>query len=290
MKYYKVNFTIEAPKELIADVCDVLMALAGEIGFESFEETTDGVVGYVQREVFSEELLMEMLERMPFEGISINNNVEEVEDKDWNAQWEAEGFEPIVVNEHCMVHDGRHLGGLETCDFDIAVEIDAKLAFGTGTHETTRMMISGLLKQDLKGRRVLDCGCGTGILGIVALKAGASHCACYDIDEWSVENARHNAVINSVDDRMEIHWGDASVLKKIDGAFDVVLANINRNILLNDMAAFKAKMATNALLLLSGFYVEDIPLLEKKAADLGLKIIEREVDGNWARCSVRQVL
>jgi len=282
MKYYEVNFTISAPEGLFADVRDVLTALAGEAGFESFEETADGLVGYIQQDLFRQETLDELLQAMPFEGVHITNKVQEAADEDWNAQWEEEGFEPIVVDERCVVHDGRHLNGVDTAAFDISVEIDAKLAFGTGTHQTTRMMISALLNQQPQRQRVLDCGCGTGILGIVALKAGASHCASYDIDEWSTDNTRHNAIINGVDANMEIHLGDASVLNEIDGTFDLVMANINRNILLNDMAAFKQKMNRNARLLLSGFYQQDIGMLQTKAADLGLAVCSQKVDGDWA--------
>ena len=281
MKYFEVNFTIDAPEELFADVRDVLTALAGEAGFESFEETDDGLTGYIQQDLFSQEALDELQQMMPFEGVHIINMVREAEDQDWNAQWEEEGFEPIVVDDRCVVHDGRHLNGVDIDAFELSVEIDAKLAFGTGTHETTRMMISALLDQKPNGLRVLDCGCGTGILGIVALKAGAAHCASYDIDEWSTENTRHNAVINGVDANMEIHLGDASVLQEIEGTFDVVMANINRNILLNDMSAFKQKMNPNARLLLSGFYQSDVKLLQEKAADLGLAICSQKVDGDW---------
>ena len=282
MKYYEVNFTISAPEGLFADVRDVLTALAGEAGFESFEETADGLVGYIQQDLFRQETLDELLQAMPFEGVHITYEMQEAADEDWNAQWEEEGFEPIVVDERCVVHDGRHLNGVDTAAFDISVEIDAKLAFGTGTHQTTRMMISALLDQQPQRQRVLDCGCGTGILGIVALKAGASHCASYDIDEWSTDNTRHNAIINGVDANMEIHLGDASVLNEIDGTFDLVMANINRNILLNDMAAFKQKMNRNARLLLSGFYQQDIGMLQTKAADLGLAVCSQKVDGDWA--------
>ena len=282
MKYYEVKFNIAAPEELMDDVRDVLMALVGEAGFESFEETAEGLTGYVQQGAFSQPLLDEQLTMMPFEGVIINYKVGEAEDKDWNEQWETEGFEPIVVNQRCIVHDGRHLDGIQLQDFDISVEIDAKLAFGTGTHATTQMMLATLLEQPLQGKRVLDCGCGTGILGIVALKAGADSCTGYDIDEWSTENTRHNAVINHVIERLEIYLGDASVLKSVEGLFDVVLANINRNILLNDMEAFRQMMAPGALLLLSGFYVADVALLVEKASTLGLSVVGQRTLDDWA--------
>ena len=160
------------------------------------------------------------------------------------------------------------------------IEIDARLAFGTGTHETTRMVCSTLLTLPLDGKRVLDCGCGTGILGIVAMKLGASACTAYDIDEWSVDNTRHNAVINQVD--ITPLLGDATILNKVEGYFDLVTANINRNILLNDLPTFRSKMAEGAYLVLSGFYTADIPLLLNKAEECGLRMVSQLEENGWA--------
>ena len=280
MKYYEVNFTIEAPAELMQDARDILSALAGEAGFETFEDTDEGVKGYVQQGLFDEALLKALIGDFPLPSCTVAYTVSEAEDKDWNEQWEQQGFEPIVVNDTLVIHDGRHLPS------DIrpqtSIEIDAHLAFGTGTHETTRMMVGQLMSLDLTDKRVLDCGTGTGILGIAALKLGASKAVGYDIDEWSADNARHNAVINMVDGQFTSLLGDASILKKVSGQFDVVLANINRNILLNDMEAFVGKMAPHSTLLLSGFYEQDIPMLEEKAASLGLKKQTQQHDGDWA--------
>ena len=178
-----------------------------------------------------------------------------------------------------MIHDGRHL---PEGDFPVAIEIDAKLAFGTGTHETTRMICATLLDTDLKDKRILDGGTGTGILSICALKLGASEAIGYDIDEWSVDNARHNAVINLVDDRFESLLGDATILNNVEGCFDVVLANINRNILLADLPSFREKMASGAKLILSGFYSADSAMLIEKAASLGLRLLAQKEDHDWA--------
>ena len=280
MKYYEVNFTIEAPAELMQDARDILSALAGEAGFETFEDTDEGVKGYVQQGLFDEALLKALIGDFPLPSCTVAYTVSEADDKDWNEQWEQQGFEPIVVNDTLVIHDGRHLPS------DIrpqtSIEIDAHLAFGTGTHETTRMMVGQLMSLDLTDKRVLDCGTGTGILGIAALKLGAREAVGYDIDEWSADNARHNAVINMVDGQFTSLLGDASILKEVSGQFDVVLANINRNILLNDMEAFVGKMAPHSTLLLSGFYEQDIPMLEEKAASLGLKKQTQQHDGDWA--------
>lgn len=280
MKYYEVNFTMEAPAELMQDARDILSALAGEAGFETFEDTDEGVKGYVQQGLYDEALLKALIGDFPLPSCTVAYTVSEAEDKDWNEQWEQQGFEPIVVNDTLVIHDGRHLPS------DIrpqtSIEIDAHLAFGTGTHETTRMMVGQLMNLDLTDKRVLDCGTGTGILGIAALKLGAREAVGYDIDEWSADNARHNAVINMVDGQFTSLLGDASILNEVSGQFDVVLANINRNILLNDMEAFVGKMAPHSTLLLSGFYEQDIPLLEEKAASLGLKKQTQQHDGDWA--------
>ena len=280
MKYYEVNFNIAAPEELMQDARDILSALAGEAGFETFEDTDEGVKGYVQQTLFNEEMLKTLMDDFPLPSCSVSFTMQEAEDKDWNEQWEQQGFEPIVVNDTLVIHDGRHLPS--DIHPQTSIEIDAHLAFGTGTHETTRMMVSQLMSLSLDDKRILDCGTGTGILGIAALKLGASKAVGYDIDEWSADNARHNAVINRVDDRFTSLLGDATILKEVEGTFDVVLANINRNILLADMEAFAKKMAPHSTLLLSGFYQQDIPMLEEKATSLGLTKKAQKHDGDWA--------
>jgi ribosomal protein L11 methyltransferase len=278
MKYYEVNFTLSP---LNSDACDLLAALAGEAGFETFEETEEGLTGYVQQQLFDPSQLDELLQSFPFPDVTISYNVGEAEDRDWNEQWEQEGFDPIVVDNRLVIHDGRHLPEqLSTVNYQLSIEIDARLAFGTGTHETTRMVCSTLLTLPLDGKRVLDCGCGTGILGIVAMKLGASACTAYDIDEWSVDNTRHNAVINQVD--ITPLLGDATILNKVEGKFGLVMANINRNILLNDLPTFRSKMADDAQLILSGFYTADIPLLVDKAEECGLRLVSQLEENGWA--------
>ena len=276
MKYYELFFTI-AP--CTQDARDVLSALAGEAGCETFEDTETGLKAYVQQSLFDRDAMDCVLEAFPFEGVSITYTVEEAEDRDWNEQWEQEGFEPIIVANRLVIHDGRHL---PSATYPIAIEIDAHLAFGTGTHETTRMICATLLDMDLQGADVLDCGCGTGILGICALKLGARHCVGYDIDEWSADNTRHNAVINHVDQQMDALCGDATLLDGISQRFQVVMANINRNILLNDLPTFRSKMADDAQLILSGFYTADIPLLVDKAEECGLRLVSQLEENGWA--------
>ena len=278
MKYFEVKFTLSPYS---TDASDVLSAMAGEAGFESFEETADGLLGYVQQSLFSEDTLQEVLSDFPFESITVTYDIREAEDRDWNEQWENEGFEPIIL-PGLIIHDGRHLpDNLSILNSKFLIEIDAKLAFGTGTHETTRMICAELMQLPSIAR-VLDCGTGTGILSICALKLGATEAVGYDIDEWSVDNARHNAVINRVDDRFTSLLGDATILNKVEGTFDLVLANINRNILLADMPAMRERMSPGATLILSGFYTADSPLLIEKAATLGLTLTKQKEDHDWA--------
>ena len=305
MQYFEAEFVISP---LSTDATDLLAAVAGEAGFESFEETPTGLKGYVQQQLFDQFALQTALADFPFDNVDITYTIREAEDRDWNEQWEQEGFEPIVVRgkwrevrgkrnvQALIIHDGRHLP-TDVISFHfplssfLEIEIDARQAFGTGTHETTRMICTTLLDlfsnlshftSHLSPLRVLDCGTGTGILSICALKLGATEAVGYDIDEWSVDNARHNAVINRVDDRFTSLLGDASILNKVEGTFDLVLANINRNILLADMPAFKQKMAPNATLILSGFYTADCPMLIDKAASLGLTLQQQKEYHDWA--------
>ena len=287
MKYYEVDFNV---LPLSSDATDLLAALAGEAGFETFEETDHGLRGYVQQQLFDRSLLDSLLQTFPMPGVNISYTVGEAEDRDWNEQWEQKGFEPILVEgggvkaegPSILIHDGRHLppSTLHLQPSTISIEIDARQAFGTGTHETTRMVCATLLELDVQDRRVLDCGSGTGILGITAMKLGARECVAYDIDEWSVDNTRHNAVINRVENTPLL--GDATILNKVEGTFDIVMANINRNILLADMPMFRQKMAPGAHLILSGFYTADIPLLTDRAASLGLALVSQREAGDWA--------
>jgi len=279
MKYFEADFTISPYSP---DAIDLLADIAGEAGFESFEVTPTGLKGYVQQQLFNPKQLDLGIADFPIECVNITYDIHEAEDRDWNEQWEQEGFEPIVIQPSLVIHDGRHLPD-ET--YLTSIEIDARQAFGTGTHETTRMICSTLLElrdQRLAGARVLDCGTGTGILSICALKLGAAEAIGYDIDEWSVDNARHNAVINQVSDHFQSILGDASILNKVDGTFDIVLANINRNILLSDLSDFRKKMSAGAMLILSGFYTSDSPMLISKAETLGLTLQKQIEDHDWA--------
>ena len=272
MKYLVATFNIEAEADLLEASRDLLADGAAQAGFETFEETEQGMDAYVQKELFDREALDAYIADFPISDAHITYSIQDAEDKDWNQEWEEQGFEPIFVADQVVIYDAKHselYPDTSNRPDIIEIGIEAKLAFGTGNHETTRMIISQLLQMPIKTKRVLDCGTGTGILGLTASKLGAKEVVGYDIDEWSVENAKHNALLNGVDN-MEVLFGNSSVLNHISGVFDVVMANINRNILLDDMRLFRSVMNTDATLILSGFYEEDVPVLLEKANELGL--------------------
>lgn len=283
MKYYVANFDIECAEELLQPARELLSAAACEAGFEAFEDTDNGIAGYVQRPLYDKEALDAAIADYMPEGTQVTYNIEEVPDQDWNQDWEDQGFEPIDVSDHLVIYDAKHtdMSMFAGDDGVMRIFIEARNAFGTGTHQTTRMILRRLLGMDLTGKSVLDCGCGTGILGIVALRLGANRVLGYDIDEWSSENAKHNAALNGVEN-LDVLLGDASVLDGVKEEFDVVIANINRNILLNDMTAFRSHLKTEGRLILSGFYETDVPMLEQAAQSNGLTIIDVVTDGEWA--------
>ena len=282
MKYLVAKFKIATSEDLLQVCKDLLADSAAEAGFESFEETQEGLEAYVQKELFDKDALDASIADFPIEGTDISYTIEDAEDKDWNEEWEEQGFDPICVDDQVLIYDAKHPELHPTTSPDhIEIGIEAKLAFGTGNHETTRMIVSTLLNMNLYKMRVLDCGCGTGILGLVASKLGANEVVGYDIDEWSVENAKHNAQLNGVDN-LEVYFGNVSVINHISGVFDVVLANINRNILLEDMKSFRGVLNEGGYMILSGFYEEDIPVLLEKAKEFGLYESGRRTDNNWA--------
>ncbi|MBR1469383.1 MAG: 50S ribosomal protein L11 methyltransferase [Prevotella sp.] len=291
MKYYAVKFQIECAPELMQTARDLLADDVVRAGFESFEDDENGLIGYVQTDQFNQSMLNEVVAPFAFvvPNVQISYTIEEVEPKNWNETWENEGFNPIFIGDRCVIYDARRLENppLSSLMAPLRIGIETKMAFGTGTHETTRLMVGQLLDMDLQGKRVLDCGCGTGILGIAASKLGASEVVAYDIDEWSVENTRHNAALNGVENLQVLH-GDSGVLTHVSGIFDVVLANINRNILLADMPHFADIMAASGVLLLSGFYAEDTPLLIAKAGELQLQLVGEASDNGWACLNFRK--
>ena len=283
MKYFVANFKIECEAELMQPARELLSAAACEAGFEAFEDTDDGLLGYVQRPMYDKETLDTAIADYMPEGAAVSYAVEEVPDQNWNQGWEDDGFEPIGVSDNLVIYDAKHTDREMFAGDDgvMRIFIEARNAFGTGTHQTTRMILRRLLAMDVQGKSVLDCGCGTGILGITASRLGANPVLGYDIDEWSADNAQHNAALNGVEN-MSVMLGDASVLNNVAECFDVVIANINRNILIADMSAFRAHMKQGAQLILSGSYEADVPMIEAAAKEHGLSLCDVVTDEEWA--------
>ncbi len=273
MKYYEVTFTAQPCNEIITDV---ISALAGEIGFESFVPTETGVEAYVQQSLFNEEQLKEMVANFPLPDTQITYVITEPEDKNWNEEWEKNFFQPIVIEDRCVIHSTFHKD-YPKAEYDIV--INPQMAFGTGHHETTSSILGELLDADLTGKSVLDMGCGTSILAILASMRGANPVTAIDIDDWCVNNSRDNIKLNGITN-ITVELGDASLLKGRK-PFDIIIANINRNILLNDMAAYAACMHSGSELYMSGFYVEDIPVIREKAESLGMEYVHNREKHNW---------
>ena len=274
MKYLEFIFTTDPNTEIVKDI---LCAVLGEAGFESFIEQGHETAAYIQKEKYDEALLKRNLSNFPLTDTTIRYTYKEAEDKDWNEEWERNFFQPIIIGNRCVIHSSFH-HDVPQAEYDIV--INPQMAFGTGHHETTGLIINELLEADLHGKSVLDMGCGTSILAILARMRGATCCTAIDIDEWCVRNSIENIMLNHVD-HISVKQGDASLLKD-EGAFDVVIANINRNILLQDMAQYVERMNTGASLYMSGFYIDDMPLIQAEAERLGLTLSHHKENNRWA--------
>ncbi len=262
MQYIKANFICEPDSEIIRDV---LVALLSEIDFESFLYADDHLEAYIPLSLFSSEKVEMLLIDFPMEA-SISYTHEVMEDKNWNELWEKNYFQPISFNDELCIFSSFHkLEG----EYRYRILIDPKMSFGTGHHQTTRLMVEELLSmKNIEGKRVLDMGCGTAVLAILASMRGASEVTAIDIDEWAYRNAMENVQINKVEN-VQIKQGDAICLEG-DQAYDIILANINRNILLEDIPKYVAVLNKGGTLVVSGFFKEDIHALRACAEESGL--------------------
>lgn len=263
---------------------DMLSAFLGEIGFESFVFENNVLTAYVRSEAFSSEAFAEVLDQLPLPQVTLSAETEEIEGHDWNHEWEKNYFQPIVVADRCVIHSTFHTG-YPKCEYDIV--IDPKMAFGTGHHATTSQIIAQLLEMDLIGKAVVDMGTGTGILAILAAMRGAAPVVAIEIDPAAEVNARENMVLNH-QAQIDLRLGDATMLEGCRA--DVFIANINRNIILNDLEAYAATLNRDAIMILSGFYESDIPMLEARAAAFGLEYVRHTTQGdNWACLVLRKM-
>ena len=251
---------------------EILIAELGYAGFESFVETEEGVTAYIQKEEFYDTILddIQILKSDEFE---ITYTFDEIEQTNWNEEWEK-NFNPIVVDDLCAVRAPFH----DKFDTQYDIIIEPKMSFGTGHHETTHMMIQHILKNDFEGKSVLDMGCGTAVLAILAEMKGAKPLDAIDIDNWCYLNSLENVERNNCK-HISVYEGEAALLK--DKKYDTIIANINRNILLNDIATYSKCLDAKGTLFLSGFYQEDIPMIEKECNDNQLILKDTLTRNNW---------
>jgi ribosomal protein L11 methyltransferase len=266
--YIEYRFTV-TPKE---PASDILIAELGEAGFESFVEEENDVLAYIQKEEWSSDILNDLV-ILTNSRYDIDYDFKEIQQENWNATWE-QNFQPIVVDDICLIRAPFH----NPIDVEFDIVIEPKMSFGTGHHETTHMMLQHILQLNVTEKSVLDMGSGTGVLAILSAMRGATKVDAIDIDNWCYLNAKENIARNKMD-FIEVFEGDVTLLK--GKKYDVIIANINRNILLADIPSYANALNENGTILLSGFYAEDLDMINQKCFDIGLKFEKKLVRNNW---------
>lgn len=274
MEYTKVSVKVTPVNEIANDL---LMAQMGELGFESFAETEEGFDAFIPSLKFDIQLLNSL--ELPFKDTTLSFYDELLPDENWNEVWEKNYFQPIIIKNKCIVKSPFHKVD-EHYKYEILIE--PKMAFGTGHHSTTSLMLQFILETDLKGKEVLDMGCGTGILGILCSQKKSANVLGIDIDEWAYNNANENIQLNGIEN-MKIEIGGAEMIG--NRQFDIILANINRNILLEDIKHYVKALSSDGVLFLSGFYSEDLAVINEECLKNGLKYISAKKDNNWTAAS-----
>jgi len=271
MEYTKISCILTPDNELAREM---LIAELGNTGFESFVETEEGIEAFIPSRDFTSDLMdSENLKENEF--FVFHYTMEVIADQNWNEVWEQNYFEPLLIEEQCLVRAPFHES---YPDARYEIIINPRMAFGTGNHETTHLMVKAMLEMELTGLEILDMGCGSGILSILASMKGAKAITAIDIDEWSTNNTTENAGLNNNLNIM-VQLGDASLLA--DQNFDVILANIQRNIIVEDMPAYCRVLRPGGKLLMSGFYTKDLEMVAEKAESLELKLIESFDRSDW---------
>ncbi len=269
MIYTKVSFTLTPDTEMNREI---LVAMLGQSDFESFDETENSVDAFWPGQNFSPETIQPIIEEIGF-VVTIAHEI--IPDQNWNEVWEKNYFKPLLIAEKCLVRAPFHT---EYPEAEYEIIIEPNMAFGTGNHETTSLMAEEILKLDVTGKTVLDMGCGTGILAILASMCGAEKIIAIDIDNWAFEGTVENARVNNISN-IEAHLGDASLLT--NQQFDVIFANIQKNIVTRDMPFYYQVLKPGGLILFSGFYKNDVPDVLKIAESLGLKQVGLQEKNNW---------
>lgn len=272
MDYQKVTISISPFREWLRDVLNAQLA---EIGFDSFVETDTGFEAYIPASGYSEEEVNFVLNTFR-EDFFFEINSKLIKDQNWNKEWEKKYFKPLVIGNECMIRAPFHT---EYPNAKYEIIIEPNMAFGTGNHETTATIVESILQNNLAGKIILDMGCGTGILSILASLKGAKHITAIDIDNWSYEGTLENAKLNNITN-IEVKLGDASNLENTK-KYDLIFANIHKNVLLNDMQAYYNVLNDGGTLIMSGFYTEDIPDIRAKAEQLGMQNAGFVEQNNW---------
>nr|WP_299174800.1 50S ribosomal protein L11 methyltransferase [uncultured Allomuricauda sp.] len=266
--YLEYTFTISP----LQPTTDILIAELGEAGFESFVETDTGLLAYVLKSEWKENALKNLYV-LQDQDIEVGWTVKEIEQQNWNAEWEK-NFHPITVRDQCMVRAPFH----DPINVAYDIVIEPKMSFGTGHHETTHMMLEHILNADFEGKSVLDMGCGTGVLAILAEMRGAEALDAIDIDEWCFLNSKENVERNNCT-KIEVYQGDSSLIN--NKKYDVILANINRNILLDDIPIYTKCLNSEGAIFLSGFYTQDLDIISSKCEEYRLKFAKKLEKNNW---------
>jgi len=275
MDYYEILFTIESSLDT-SIVYDILAAELGEIGFESFVQNSQGLTAYIPAPSFQTEKLEKCLSQFPLENVKFHYSSNFIQAEDWNEVWEKNYFQPVCIGHECLLRAPFHP---EESGYRFEIIINPKMAFGTGNHETTNLMIRSILACQLEGKEVLDMGCGTAILAILAAKKGADRVVAIDMDEWAFHNAIENCRLNDTP-HIYVVMGGAEQIAPV-GMFDYIFANINRNILLTDIPLYCQALKPDGEMLMSGFYKEDIPVIEAKCKQNGLDLLSVTEQNNW---------
>jgi len=274
MNYIETKFICTPCNEIITDI---LIAGLAEMGYESFQEDDNGVTAYITEDLFTKESIDTVITDFPLEA-NITYTSGLIIDKNWNEEWEKNYFKPLVIVNRCIIKSTFHQ---EEGHYDYTILIDPKMSFGTGHHQTTELMIREILGESFEGKSVLDMGCGTAILAILASMRGAGPVLAIDIDEWAYENAKENLELNNIHN-VEVCKGGAELLDASKATFDIILANINRNILLHDINSYTRVLNKGGLLYMSGFYTEDIPAITTESKKYGMELDYYKNKDNWA--------
>lgn len=284
MDYIKITFRIESDADYLNDI---MMADLGEIGFESFEETSRGFNAFIPADIYDKANLLRFVNDFTNDNnCNIQYREETIADQNWNTIWEQNGFEPIFIDRQVAIYPTSAKSTIPSSEFKYNIELNPVQAFGSGYHDTTQMMMRFILSEDLYGKTVLDMGCGTAVLAILARMNGAQYVDAIDIDHWSTENAVQNVELNHLTD-IQIVLGGANSIAELRRKYDCIFANINRNILLNDIEKYVAALKPDGKLFMSGFYSEDIFLLDKAANELGMQRTSTCESNNWVAAEYR---